>query len=130
MTNCFITMTDYELKSLPESNEVRKMNRGKIQSVSVAGRKVARFELEKGWRWSRDVKPLVNTEWCEAPHFQYLISGRFLTKLKDGTEFEAKAGDVYSVPPGHDAWVVGDETVVGIEFTAEGITKELSKSQS
>jgi mannose-6-phosphate isomerase-like protein (cupin superfamily) len=123
-------MPDIELKNLPDSSEVIQMERGKVQSVNVSGRKVARFELKPGWRWSTDVKPLVKTEWCEAPHFQYLISGRFCTKLKGGLEFEAKAGDVYSVPPGHDAWVVGDEPVIGIEFTAEGITKELSKMQS
>jgi hypothetical protein len=122
--------SNYESKSLPESKEIVQLDRAKVQSVSVAGKKVARFELKKGWRWSTDIKPLVKTEWCEAPHFQYLISGRFRTKLKDGTEFEAKAGDVYSVPPGHDAWVVGDEPAVGIEFTAEGITQELSKIKS
>jgi hypothetical protein len=125
----FLT-SNYESKSLPESKEIFQLDRAKVQSVSVAGRKVARFELKKGWRWSTDIKPLVKTEWCEAPHFQYLISGRFHTKLKDGTEFEAKAGDVYSVPAGHDAWVVGDEPAVGIEFTAEAITQELSKIES
>ncbi len=91
---------------------------------------MARFELQPGWKWSNDIKPRVGTEWCEAPHFQYLISGRFRTKLKDGTEFEAKAGDVYSVPPGHDGWVVGNEPAVGIEFTAEGITREISGAKS
>ncbi len=123
-------MTTIELKNVSDSKEVVQLPRTKIQSVSVAGRKVARFELQKGWKWSQDVKPVVKTEWCEAPHFQYLISGRFHSKLKDGTEIEAKAGDVYYVPAGHDAWVVGDEPAVGIEFTAEGITKELSKGTS
>jgi len=121
-------MADYEIKNIPDSKDVVQLDRARIQSVSVGGKKIARFELQKGWKWSTDIKPRVKTEWCDAPHFQYLISGRFRTKLKDGTEFEAKAGDVYSVPAGHDAWVVGDEPAIGIEFTAEAITKELSKS--
>jgi hypothetical protein len=55
------------------------------------------------------VKPLVKTEWCEAPHFQYQISGRYRIKMKDGTEFEIGPGDVTLIPPGHDAWVIGNE---------------------
>jgi hypothetical protein len=123
-------LTNIESGSIPESKEIIRLERAKIQSVTVAGRKVAKFEIQPGWKWSTDIKPKVGTEWCEAPHFQYLISGRFRTKLKDGTEFEAKAGDVYSVPPGHDAWVVGNEPAVGIEFSAEGITNEISKAKS
>lgn len=121
-------MPNYEVKNMSESKETKEMERVKLESVDVAGAKVARFVLKKGWKWSTDIKPLVKTEWCEAPHFQYQISGRLHMKLKDGTEFEIGPGDVSSVPAGHDAWVVGDEPVVGIEWTAAGITKELSKT--
>lgn len=85
---------------------------------------MARFELQKGWKWSNDIKPVVKTEWCEAPHLQYIISGRYQVKLKDGTEFEIGPGDVTSVPPGHDAWVVGNDTLVGIEFVGGRIAAE------
>ena len=120
-------MPNYEVKNMSESKETREMKRFKLESIVIKGAKVARFELKRGWKWSTDIKPLAKTEWCEAPHFQYQISGRLHMKLRDGTEFEIRPGDVSSVPPGHDAWVVGDEPAVGIEWTAEGITRELSK---
>lgn len=120
-------MPNYEVKNISESKETREMERARLEAVNVAGAKVARFELRKGWRWSTDIKPMVKTEWCEAPHFQYQISGRLHVKLRDGTEFEIGPGDVSSVPAGHDAWVVGDEPVIGIEWTAAGIMGEMSK---
>jgi hypothetical protein len=120
-------MANYEVKSMSKSGEIKEMKRAKLEAVSIGEAKVARFVLKKGWKWSTDIKPLVNTEWCEAPHFQYQISGRLHMKLRDGTEFEIGPGDVSSVPPGHDAWVIGDEPAIGIEWTATEIMKELSK---
>lgn len=120
-------MPGLEVKNVSDSKEIREMDRARIESVSIGGAKVARFTLKKGWKWSTDIKPLVKTEWCEAPHFQYLISGRYHVKMKDGSEMDLKPGDVCKVDPGHDAWVIGDEPVVGVEFTAEGITNILSK---
>jgi quercetin dioxygenase-like cupin family protein len=66
----------------------------------------------------------VKTEWCHAPRLQYLISGRYRMKMMDGTEFDIGPGDVASVPPGHDAWVIGEEAVMGIEFVGERIATE------
>lgn len=120
-------MPNYEVKNMSDSKEIRKTENAKLEMVSIAGAKVARFALQKGWKWSKDIKPIVKTEWCEAPHFQYQISGRLHVKMNDGTEFETGPGDVSSVPPGHDAWVVGDEPCVGIEWTAAGIAGEMSK---
>jgi hypothetical protein len=121
-------MSNHEVKNMSASAEVRKFEHGKIELVDIAGSTVARFLLQKGWKWSNDVKPIVKTEWCEAPHLQYEISGRYRVKMKDGTEFEIGPGDVSSIPPGHDAWVVGDEPAVGIEFVgariAVGATKK------
>lgn len=109
-------MSPHEVKNMSTSSEIRKVGNGKIELVNIGGGTVARFTLAKGWKWSNDVKPIVKTEWCEAPHLQYVISGRYRVKMKDGTEFDIGSGDVASVPPGHDAWVVGDEPTVGIEF--------------
>jgi class 3 adenylate cyclase len=68
--------------------------------------------LEPGWRWSQDVKPVVGTEWCEAHHLHVLVRGRFAVRLADSDEVdEFVAGDVFDIPPRHDAWVVGDELV-------------------
>jgi hypothetical protein len=109
-------MVTYEVKNVSATAEVKKFDHAEIEIVSIAGNTIARFSLQKGWKWSNDVKPIVKTEWCEAPHLQYVISGRYRVRMKDGTEFEIGPGDVASVPPGHDAWVVGDEPLTGIEF--------------
>jgi hypothetical protein len=88
-----------------------------VELLDIEGKgTVGRFVLQKGWKRSTDVKPTVKTEWCEAPHFQYQISGRYHVKMKDGTEFDILPGDVSNVAPGHDAWVVGDEPAIGIEW--------------
>jgi ethanolamine utilization protein EutQ (cupin superfamily) len=117
-------MPTHEVKNMSASTEVRRFGAGKIELVNIAGGTVARFTLGKGWKWSNDVKPMVKTEWCEAPHVQYVISGKFHVKMKDGTEFDIGPGDVASIPPGHDAWVVGDEPTVGIEFVGGRIATE------
>jgi mannose-6-phosphate isomerase-like protein (cupin superfamily) len=117
-------MPSHEVKNVSATAEVRKFPRGKIELVSIAGGTVARFALEKGWKWSTDVKPVVKTEWCEAPHLQYVISGKYRVRMKDGTEFDIGPGDLASVPPGHDAWVVGDEPTVGIEFVGGRVAAE------
>ncbi|MGA8302368.1 MAG: cupin [Thermoplasmata archaeon] len=88
---------------MSKTTDVRKFPHAPIELVSIAGGTVARFTLDKGWKWSDDIKPAMKTEWCEAPHLQYLISGRYRVRMKDGTEFEISAGDVAPVPPGHDA---------------------------
>ena len=75
-----------------------------------------RLVLEPGWRWSEHVKPVAGTELCEAPHFQYHVSGTLRIRTADGTEFDAVPGQITSLPAGHDAWVVGDEPVVVVDW--------------
>jgi hypothetical protein len=84
--------------------------------VNVAGGVVGRFTFYPGWRWSNDVKPIAKTELCEAPHFLYQISGRMHVVMKDGSAHEFGPGDVGLIPPGHDAWVVGNEPAVVIDW--------------
>jgi len=97
-------------------DEVRTFNHGRAEILQAGDATVGRFTLEPGWRWSQDVKPMAGTEWCEANHFQYHISGTLRVHMADGTEFDAKAGDVTVLPSGHDAWVVGDENVVLVDW--------------
>jgi len=120
-------MQTHEVKNMSTSTEGRKTAHGKIDLIDIQDRTVARFVLQKGWRWSTEMKPLVKTEWCEAPHLQYQISGRYHVKLRDGTEYELGPGDVSFTPPGHDAWVVGDEPAVGIEFVGGRIATGMPK---
>jgi hypothetical protein len=105
-----------EHKSFAKPDETREFPRGRAEVLKVAGGDVGRLVLQPGWRWSNDVKPLAKTESCEAPHFQYHVSGRLAIRMDDGTEFVASAGDITSLPSGHDAWVVGDEPVVVVDW--------------
>jgi hypothetical protein len=97
-------------------DEVRAFGHGRAEILNVGGGTVGRLILEPGWRWSNDVKPLVGTEWCEAPHFQYHLSGTLRIRMADGDEFDAKAGEVTVLPSGHDAWVVGEENAVLVDW--------------
>ncbi|GAA14048.1 hypothetical protein GOALK_097_00750 [Gordonia alkanivorans NBRC 16433] len=84
--------------------------------LNVGDSEIGRLELQPGWRWSVDVKPVAGTELCEAPHFQYHVAGTLHIVMADGTEFDAGPGQITSLPSGHDAWVVGDEPVVTVDF--------------
>jgi hypothetical protein len=106
--------TEHKTFGAPE--EVREFPHGRIEIVSLGGRPIGRLVLEPGWRWSNDVKPIAGTNSCEAPHFQYHVSGRIGIRMDDGTEFVAGPGDLTSLPSGHDAWVIGDEPVVAVDF--------------
>jgi hypothetical protein len=105
-------MQSTEHRSFRSPDEVRAFPNGCAEILNVGGAELGRLVLQPGWRWSNDVKPLVNTSSCEAPHFQYHVSGRLAIRMDDGTEIEAGPGDVTSLPSGHDAWVVGDQPVV------------------
>lgn len=109
-------MAKAEYKNLAEPDETRIFERGKLEIVHIGGGTVGRLTLEPGWRWSQHVKPLVGTPWCEAPHFQYQVSGRLHVQMQDGAEFELGPGQVSFLPTGHDAWVVGNDPVVLIDW--------------
>ena len=117
-----------EHKSFSHSgNEVRTFEHGKVELMNIGNGTVGRLILQKGWKWSNDVRPIAKTEWCEAPHFQYLASGRLHVKMADGNEFDLQPGDVSFLPAGHDAWVVGDEPVVLVDWY--GASNYAKKSQ-
>jgi quercetin dioxygenase-like cupin family protein len=97
-------------------DEIREFPHGRVELVHTATGAVGRLTAEPGWRWSEHVKPIAGTDWCEAPHFQYQISGTLRVHMADGREFDSGPGDVLSLPEGHDAWVVGDEPVVTIDW--------------
>jgi len=109
-------MHETEHRSFSEPDETRAFPHGRAEIVAVGGAEVGRMVFEPGWRWSHDVKPIAGTESCEAPHFQYHVSGRLAIRMDDGEEFVAQPGDVTSLPRGHDAWVVGDEHAVVVDW--------------
>jgi hypothetical protein len=109
-------MADAEKKNFDSPDETRPVGKGNVAIVNVAGGAVGRATFEPGWRWSTDVKPIAKTDMCDQHHVGYTISGRAVILLPDGSEVETGPGDVFVVPPGHDAWVVGDEPWVTIDW--------------
>lgn len=105
-----------EVRTFRDPGEQREFPKGRLELVQVAGATIGRATLEPGWRWSTSVKPIAKTGSCEAPHLQYHVSGVLHVRMDDGTEFECRAGDVSSILPGHDAWVVGNDPVVLVDF--------------
>ena len=109
-------MDKAELKSFARPDEVREFPKGQLELVKIGGAAVGRCVFQPGWRWVTSVQPLAKTKSCEAPHFQYHVSGVLRILMDDGTEFDCKAGDISLLPSGHDAWVVGDEPAVVVDF--------------
>ena len=110
-------MPSSERKDLRKPDETRQFPKGRADLINIGGGQVGRYTLEPGWRWSEHVKPIAKTEWCEAPHFQYHLSGTLHVVMSDGTAFDAGPGEVTALPSGHDAWVVGDQPVVLIDWS-------------
>jgi hypothetical protein len=110
------TRQETEHKSFEQPDEVREFPNGRAEILDIGGGQVGRLVLEPGWRWSNDVKPIAGTDSCQVPHFQYHVSGRIAVRMDDGSEFIAGPGDITSLPMGHDAWVVGDEPVVVVDW--------------
>ncbi len=109
-------MKKAEVKSFNNPDEVRTFPKGKVELVNIGGAVIGRGTFEPGWKWSTSVQPIAKTKSCEAPHFQYHLSGTLQVVMDDGDQFECRAGDVSILPSGHDAWVVGNEPVVVIDF--------------
>ncbi len=110
------TAQQIEHRDFAEPDEVRTFERGHAEILRVGGTEIGRLVFEPGWRWSEHVRPIAGTELCEAPHFQYHLSGTLRIQTADGQEFDATPGQVTSLPAGHDAWVVGDEPVVVVDW--------------
>jgi len=111
-----------EKKSLDSPDDVRpfKGGRGRAKIVRVGGLNLGRGTFEPGWRWSEHVKPVAGTHSCQAAHTGYVLEGRMAVKMDDGSEMEFGPGDAFYMPPGHDAWIVGDKRCVLIDATGFG----------
>ena len=105
-----------ERKSLDSPDETRSFENGKADIVHLGDVTVGRMTYQPGWSWSKSVKPIVKTESCQVHHVGYTVSGRIKVVMNDGKEAEFGPGDAFVVPPGHDAWVVGNESWVGLDF--------------
>jgi len=109
-------MAGLEVRGFDAPDEARTPDKTKIDVVKMGATSAGRFTFEPGWKWSECVKPVVGTESCQARHVGVVQSGTLHVAHEDGTEGDIKPGEAYVIEPGHDAWVVGDETFVGFEF--------------
>lgn len=109
-------MTGAERRAFTQPDQVREFPLARLETVNLGGLIVARATFQPGWRWSTSIQPVAQTASCQSAHLLYHVSGVLKVLMDDGTELECRAGDVSSLPPGHDAWVVGDEPVVVVDF--------------
>jgi hypothetical protein len=114
-------MKKMEVKSFSSPDDVRTFDKGRLELVKIGGVEIGKATFEPGWKWSESVKPIAKTDSCRAPHFQYHLAGVLKIVMDDGSEKEVRAGDVSFLPSGHDAWVVGNEPVVVVDF--QGMAK-------
>lgn len=110
--------TKAESKPFASADETRMFGHGKVDIVHVGDTDVARLMFEPGWKWSVDVRPVAQTQTCQSAHLGYVVSGRMHVKMDDGLEIDLSPGEAFFIPPGHDAWVTGDETCVAFDVTA------------
>ena len=122
--DALVVVTKFEVKSYGSPDEVRSLDKTRVEVVRLEGFTLGRLNFEPGWRWSECVKPVVKTDSCQVSHVGYAISGRLTVRLQDGTQKTIVAGESYIIPPGHDAWVEGNERFVGLEvMSAEQYAK-------
>ncbi len=108
-------------KRLASPDESRTFPLGRVDLVTLAGATIGLATMEPGWKWSESVKPLARTETCQVGHTGYMVSGRLHIKMADGAESEIGPGEAFAIAPGHDAWVVGSEPAVNIDFAGAAV---------
>ena len=110
-------MPKMQSKNLSKPDELRTFDHGKLELTMLGGVTFGRATLLPGWKWSTSLKALMKTKSCEAPHLQYHVAGRLAVLMDDGSRQEFGPGEISLIPPGHDAWVVGNEAVVVIDIS-------------
>ena len=119
-----VAVTKFASKPHSSPDEIRTPDKTKVEIVRLEGYTIGRYTMEPGWRWSNCIKPVVKTDKCQLSHVGYAVSGRLTVSMQDGTKKTISAGESYTIPPGHDAWVEGNEPFVGIEvMSAEQYAK-------
>ena len=107
---------ELDFRRFDEPDEVRTFERGRFELVRIGGMTIGRASYEPGWKWSEHVGPTVGSSSCQVEHLGFVLSGRAMAAMDDGREFVMEPGHLFSIPPGHDSWVIGDEPYVSIHF--------------
>jgi len=105
-----------EKKNFNEPDETQNLPNSKVKTIKIGDKTIKKQTFQPGWRWSKDWKPIVKTEWCQNFHTGVLLSGKLHILFQDGKEMNILPNDAVLIPPGHDAWVVGKEPTVLISF--------------
>lgn len=120
-------MAEMLVRNIDSPDETRKFkDHGWVEVLNVGEVAFGRATFQPGWKWSADVKPIAGTDSCQVHHNGFVISGHMTIRMDDGTEAEVGPGDVFVCPPGHDAWTVGNEDCVIIDF-ASGMADDYAK---
>ena len=109
-------MARLQRKSLSTPDETRTFPNGKLEIFDLDDVVVGRTIFQPGWRWSKDVKDIAGTPSCQYHHLGVVISGTLHVEMDDGLTLEIGPDSAFEIPPGHDAWVVGDEPYVTIDY--------------
>jgi hypothetical protein len=112
-------MAGVEKKSWDSPDETRTPDKTKVEVVRLGSTTAARFTFQPGWKWSECIKPTVGTDSCQTRHVGAIVSGTLHVEHEDGSQGDAGPGDAYVIEPGHDAWVLGDDPVVALEFESK-----------
>lgn len=116
-----VGVTNLQVKSHESPDEVRTPDKTRVEVVQLDGFTIGRFNFQPGWRWSECIKPVVKTDYCQLSHVGHAVSGCIKIRMKDGTEKTINAGESYTIPPGHDAWVEGNQPFVAIEVMSADV---------
>jgi mannose-6-phosphate isomerase-like protein (cupin superfamily) len=119
-----VSVSKFEVRSHDKPDELRTPDKTRVEVVRLEGFTLGRIILQAGWKWSGCIKHVAKTDSCESSHVGYAVSGRLVVVGKDGAENRIGPGESYTIPPGHDAWVEGNEPFVCIEvLSAEQYAK-------
>ena len=111
-------------------DEIRRVEKAHIELVELGELTIGRAIFEPGWRWSEHVKPIVGTESCQVHHLGYVVSGHLHIEMTDGASMDVMGGDAFEIPPGHDAWVIGDEPWISVDWAGRRLFAKSPKEIS
>ena len=117
-------------KRFDHPDEVRTVDKARIELVELGELTVGHTVFEPGWRWSEHVRPIAGTKSCQVHHIGYVISGHLRIEMDDGATIEVIGGDVFEVPPGHDAWVIGDEPWISVDYAGRRLFAKSPREDS
>jgi class 3 adenylate cyclase len=117
-------------KHFDRPDEIRRVEKAHIELVELGELTIGRAIFEPGWRWSEHVKPIVGTESCQVHHLGYVVSGHLHVEMTDGASMDVMGGDAFEIPPDHDAWVIGDEPWISVDWAGRRLFAKSPKEIS